>query len=297
MEFKISVIIPTLNRAELLEGALNSVIGQTYPPDEVIVIDDGSTDATGEMIRSKFPGVIYRWQENHGISHARNQGIKKTNNEWLAFLDSDDEWLPQKLEKQVGALCKEIEPEKNSKLAISNWQLTIANLICHTNEIWIRRGKRVNPMNKHAKYGGYIFRKCLPLCIISPSSVLMHRSIFETIGMFDETLPACEDYDLWLRICSRYPVVYLDEPLIIKYGGHKDQLSRKFWGMDRFRIQALENIIQSGKLNSEDLKAAIEMLLKKADIYIQGAEKRKKGDEVEVYRQKKLYYQKMFIKL
>lgn len=115
--------------------------------------------------------------------------------------------------------------------------------------------------------------------------------------MFDETLPACEDYDLWLRICARYPVRYLNEPLIIKYGGHKDQLSRKFWGMDRFRIRALENIIQSGKLNSEDLKAAIEMLLKKTGIYIQGAEKREKWDEVEAYRKKQLYYQKMFIEL
>jgi hypothetical protein len=117
--------------------------------------------------------------------------------------------------------------------------------------------------------------------------------MFETVGMFDETLPACEDYDLWLRICARYPVLYLDEPLIIKYGGHKDQLSHKFWGMDRFRIQALEKIIQSGKINSDDLKATIEMLLRKTDIYIQGAEKRKKWDEVEKYREKMLYYREM----
>lgn len=286
MDFKISVIIPTFNRVELLERALNSFINQTYPPDEIIVIDDGSTDGTGEMIRNKFPGLIYTWQENHGVSHARNQGIQRATNEWLAFLDSDDEWLPKKLEKQVKAL-------ENEDRVANNPNSPIFNLLCHTDEIWIRRGKRVNPMNKHAKYGGYIFQKCLPLCVISPSSVLIHRSIFETVGVFDETLPTCEDYDLWLRICAQYPVLYLNEPLIIKYGGHKDQLSHKFWGMDRFRIQALENIIQSGKLNSEDLKAAIEMLLKKTDIYILGAEKREKQDEVAAYRKKKLYYREL----
>jgi glycosyltransferase involved in cell wall biosynthesis len=273
MKFKVSVIIPTFNRINLLQRTLNSLLKQTRPPDEIIVIDDGSGDGSAAMIGEKFPEVRYVWQENQGVSRARNRGIELGRYEWLAFLDSDDEWLPAKLEKQNQALTR--NPEYR---------------ICHANEIWIRRGRRVNPMKKHAKYGGYIFQKCLPLCVISPSSVIIHREIFDSVGRFDESLPACEDYDLWLRICATYPVLYLDEPLIVKYGGYKDQLSLKYWGMDRFRIKGLEKIIQSEKLSPADLKAALETLLQKINIYIQGAEKRGKSTEVKRYLEKKEFY-------
>ena len=115
-------------------------------------------------------------------------------------------------------------------------------------------------MKKHAKSGGHIFRQCLPLCVISPSSVMIQRSLFDEIGLFDESLPACEDYDLWLRICARHPVLFLQEPMIIKHGGHRDQLSRRYWGMDRFRIQALEKIIDAPGLSPADRIAVAEML-------------------------------------
>ena len=112
-------------------------------------------------------------------------------------------------------------------------------------------------MHKHAKAGGWIYTHCLPLCAISPSAVLIHRSIFDCVGLFNEQLPACEDYDLWLRICARFPVHFIPEPLIIKYGGHDDQLSRRYWGMDRFRIQALEDILASGVLTEEHRQATL----------------------------------------
>lgn len=256
---RVSVIIPTFNRAHTLPRALDSVLGQTLRTDTIIVIDDGSTDETTQIVSEHYPDLTYIRQKNRGVSTARNKGIMMTDSDWVTFLDSDDEWLPEKLERQMTAL--EQQPEMK---------------ICHTDEIWIRNGKRVNPMKKHAKSGGWIFQKCLPLCCVSPSSVMIHRSLFDDVGLFDESLSVCEDYDLWLRIAARYSFLYLSEKLTVKYGGHEDQLSRKHWGMDRFRIRALEKILASKVLSNSDRKAAEAMLAKKTRIISQGALKRGK---------------------
>lgn len=272
----VSVIIPTYNRSDAVSRALSSVASQSYPPDEILVVDDGSSDKTPELIPELFPEAIYLRQENRGVSAARNRGIREARGDYLAFLDSDDEWLPRKLERQIEAL----ETNRDGK-----------HLFCHTNEIWIRHGRRVNPMKKHQKYGGRIFEKCLPLCIISASSAVLHRSLFERVGLFDESLPVCEDYDLWLRICALYPVLYLDEALIVKYGGHQDQLSRRYWGMDRFRIRALEKLIDSDVLATEHRAAAIRALIEKTQIYLTGARKRGKGDDVALYQEKQQCYE------
>lgn len=266
----ISVVIPTYNRAELVLRALRSVLAQTRPAEQVIVVDDGSTDDTGPLVRIQFGSVDYLAQENRGVSAARNRGIEVATGEWIALLDSDDEWLPEKLERQMA--CLEQEPDYR---------------LCHTDEIWVRRGRRVNPRRKHAKQGGWIFRDCLPLCAISPSSVLIHRSLFEEVGRFDETLPACEDYDLWLRVCSRWPVLFVPERLVVKHGGHEDQLSSRVWGLDRYRIQALEKVLGSAALGTEDRQAAIDMLVDKIDIYAAGARKRGRVDEADEYRLKR----------
>ena len=193
----------------------------------------------------------------------------RTGSGWRCWIPTTS-GVPDKLERQMEAL--EAHPDLR---------------VCHTDEIWIRHHRRVNPKRRHAKYGGWIFPYCLPLCAMSPSSVLVHRSVFEDVGTFDEELPACEDYDLWLRICCRYPVLYVDERLVIKYGGHSDQLSRTVWGLDRFRIQALEKILLSDCLGPEDRRAALAMLLEKIDIYAAGAEKRDRLDEAELYRFKR----------
>ncbi|MDP6230207.1 MAG: glycosyltransferase family A protein, partial [Candidatus Marinimicrobia bacterium] len=251
----ISVIIPAFNRAHTLPKALDSVLSQTLKPREIIVVDDGSTDETNAVL-ANYPGLCIISQDNRGVSAARNMGIKKAGGEWLAFLDSDDEWLKEKLEKQWDAICIDDK------------------LICHTEEIWIRNGQRVNPMKKHKKFGGIIYERCLPLCVISPSSVMIHRSVFKDVGVFDESLEVCEDYDLWLRICAKYSVLFIDEPLIVKYGGHEDQLSRKYWGMDRFRVKALEKMMSFGALNDEDEKATVNMILQKCGIIINGMKKR-----------------------
>lgn len=265
----VSVVIPTYNREDRLPSAIRSVLQQTAPPAEIIVVDDGSTDGTPALVRA-YPEVRYLRQENQGVSAARNHGISAAKHDWIALLDSDDEWLPRKLERQWRAL------ERDPRFRF-----------CHTDEIWIRKGRRVNPMKKHAKHGGYIFHHCLPLCVISPSSALINRELFEHFGMFDPELPVCEDYDLWLRICAREPVLYVDEPLLLKYGGHEDQLSRAYWGMDRFRIRALEKLIHSGAVEGEALTAALDTLYRKIDVYAAGAEKRCRFEEADRYRDKK----------
>ena len=273
MNPRISVIIPTYNRAPVLPRALDSVLAQSLVPDEIIVVDDGSTDKTASLITACYPQVTYLSQPNQGVSKARNSGVDRSQGDWLAFLDSDDEWLPDKLEKQVAALQQ--QPDFR---------------ICHSEEIWIRHGRRVNPMNKHAKTGGQLFDHCLPLCAISPSSVIIRRDLFEQAGGFDEQLPACEDYDLWLRICAGNPVLFVDQPLLKKYGGHTDQLSKKHWGMDRFRVLALEKILQSGLLNKKQYVAAADTLLKKCEILANGASKRGNRERADYYTTKILRY-------
>ena len=269
----ISVIIPAFNRSHTLPKALDSVLSQTLKPREIIVVDDGSTDETNAVL-ANYPGLCIISQDNRGVSAARNVGIEKAGGDWIAFLDSDDEWLSDKLEKQWDAICNDDK------------------LICHTDEIWIRNGKRVNPMKKHQKFGGWIYERCLPLCVISPSSVMIHRSVFKDVGVFDESLEVCEDYDLWLRICAKYSVLFIDEPLIVKYGGHEDQLSRKYWGMDRFRVKALEKMMSFGALNDEDEKATVNMILQKCGIIINGMKKRGNNDEAEKWQSKIEKYEK-----
>lgn len=278
--YSVSAVITTYNRKQWIAGAVDSVARQIYPADEIVVVDDGSTDGSECLVKEKFPQVRYIWQKNQGISASRNTGIRNTSGTWIAFLDSDDTWLPQKLEKQIQALKE--NPEY---------------LICHTNEIWIRRGKRINPRKIHQKYGGEIFEKCLPLCLISPSSVLLHRHIFDQIGFFDTALPVCEDYDMWLRMCAVYPVLYLDEPLLVKHGGHGDQLSKQHWGMDRFRIIALEKMIGDSALGNQKRIAAIETVLQKMNIFIQGAQKRRKNGCVKGYQEKISRYQNLLKEL
>jgi glycosyltransferase involved in cell wall biosynthesis len=271
VDFSVSVIIPTFNRADVLGRAIESVLQQRLPAKEIIIVDDGSIDNTQQVIaallRDATIPINMLYQHNSGVSAARNHGIRHASCEWLAFLDSDDAWLPDKLKKQAEL----IEQHPDYRL-------------CHTQENWIRNGVRVNQMKKHTKSGGHIFRQCLPLCVISPSSVLIHRTLFEDVGLFDETLPACEDYDLWLRICAHEAVLFVDTPQILKYGGHDDQLSRKHWGMDRFRIQALQNILQDPGLETSQQQLVYKALLYKARILRLGAEKRSNHRRADKYR-------------
>ena len=261
----ISVIIPTFNREAVLLRAIDSVLEQKDVPLELIIVDDGSTDNTCATLNDKVaPLRIIRCDKNRGPAAARNLGIQQAQGEWIAFLDSDDVWMSGKLKAQLDFFAKHPDHE-----------------ICQTEELWVRNGTRVNPMKKHKKYGGWIFRECLPLCIVSPSAVMARRKLFDAVGLFDESLPACEDYDLWLRIASRYPVGLIEKPYLIKYGGHADQRSREFPAMDRFRIQSLAKILREKILTPEQEAEARKMLEEKVRIYTAGALKRGKRKEAE----------------
>lgn len=264
----ISVIIPTYNRANYLVKALDSVLKQTYVNWELIVIDDGSNDETFLKVKSylKKPKVTYFYQKNRGVSSARNQGIKIANGDWVAFLDSDDEWLQNKLETQVSLILK-----TNIK-----W--------LHCDEIWMRNGKRINPSQKHRKPEGHIFTNCIPLCCVSPSAVMIKRCVFESVGLFDETLTVCEDYDLWLRISLKYKIGFIPDHLVIKNGGHDDQLSKKYFAMDYWRVKALTNILKD-VISSEEKKAVISEITKKTSVLLAGYLKHNNRDNFnEVYK-------------
>ena len=273
----ISVVIPTYNRVELLKRSIDSVINQTIKPFEIIIVDDGSNDGTEAMVKKKYDSLKLIKQKNKGASAARNSGIKASSGEWICFLDSDDEWKNDKLEKQITAVANNSDYK-----------------FFHSNEIWIKNGKRINQKKKHKKYGGDIFKKCLDMCRISPSSVLIDKSIFEEIGFFNENLVVCEDYELWLRICDQYKVFFIDEPLIIKYGGHQGQLSYSIDSIECHRIKALEYLL-STSLSKENRDYTIQMLISKISIYLNGLIKRGKKHEIAVYEEKIKFWNKFSI--
>ncbi len=262
----ISVIIPTFNRGGMLREAVESVWRQTIDNYELIVVDDGSTDESTLFLHN-FPQAQLIRQPRQGVSAARNAGIAAARGRFLAFLDSDDLWLPQKLAVQ--------------------WQFFQQQpmaRICQTDEIWIRNGRRVNPKHRHQKPSGMIFEPSLALCLVSPSAVMIERSLLDQVGRFNESLPACEDYELWLRIAWREPIYLIAETLIVKRGGHADQLS-KLPQLDRYRIQALQHVIDSYPLSSEQRQAAVAMLAKKCKIYANGCRKRGRQTEADTYRE------------
>lgn len=269
----ISVVIPTYNRADFLKEAVRSVLDQDYFRErdtgqcrEIIVVDDGSTDETAEVMRSFSCDIRYIYQQNRGVSAARNVGLQHAKGDFIAYLDSDDLWKKDKIGVQMSLMN------------------TIPRvMMSYTEEIWIRNGAFVNPKKRHIKYSGWIFDKVLPLCLISLSSALFRREVFDQVGLFDEDLPVCEDYDFGIRLAHRYPVYFLTRPLIVKRGGHKDQLSRKYWGMDRFRIKALEKAL-SMDLSPIERHLVHREIVNKSRVLMNGFAKRGKTGEADKYR-------------
>jgi GT2 family glycosyltransferase len=264
----VSVVIPTFNRGGLVREAVASVCAQHGAEFELVVVDDGSTDGTVAALHDEFGTRIRVIRtDNRGVAASRNLGVAASRGEVIAFLDSDDLWLPGKLAAQITFFAAHPEAQ-----------------ICQTEEIWIRNGVRVNPCAHHRKPSGDIFEPSLRLCLVSPSAVMLRRELFERVGGFDERLPVCEDYDLWLRIARDTPVWLVDQPLVIKRGGHADQLSRRFWGMDRFRVAALIRLLEQGELTPAQHQATLLVLSDKCAILAKGAARRGRHAEAEAYR-------------
>jgi GT2 family glycosyltransferase len=260
---RVSVVIPAFNRWRLLAEAIDSVLSQSYRDFELIVVDDGSTDATASELAKLASRLQFFVTERRGVSAARNLGVSQSRGHYIAFLDSDDLWLNSKLERQTRFMDE--HPEFH---------------ICQTDEIWIRNGVRVNPRAVHQKPSGDIFSRSLELCLVSPSAVMMTKALFDRTGGFDEAFPVCEDYDLWLRISAQHQVPLIPDRLTIKRGGHADQLSRSIWGMDRYRILALQKILRSNLSRSQEA-AVLKMLRHKVAIVAAGARKRGREQEAQ----------------
>jgi glycosyltransferase involved in cell wall biosynthesis len=204
-----------------LARAIDSVLAQSYEAAEIIVVDDGSSDATSEVAKM-YPEVLLLRQNNMGVSTARNNGVMMASNEWIAFLDSDDTWHPKKLAFQVAHHKK--YPD---------------TLVSYTDEVWIRNDKEWPIPKKFHKPDKVSFEDSLGYCNIAPSSVLINKQCFERLGGFDESFEVCEDYDLWLRILRENTIDLVPQKLINKYGGSDDQLSQKYKFLDRWHIRSL----------------------------------------------------------
>lgn len=267
MEKFISVIIPTYNRVQRLKKAIDSVFAQSHRDFELIVVDDGSDDNTAGLIENYNADIVYMRQENRGPAAARNRGIEKARYNLLAFLDSDDWFAENKLATQIKAMSQ--KP---------------SCLISHTNEIWYRNDRILNQKRKHKKNSGDIFAQSLELCAVGMSTVMMRREIFERYGLFDEDLPCCEDYDLWLRVSAEQEFLLVEEPLTLKDGGRDDQVSTIYrTGMDKFRIQAIMKILVSGRLTEEQAVIARRELERKCRIYGTGCIKHGRVEEGQYY--------------
>lgn len=254
----ISVIIPTHNRADYLGKAVDSVLSQRYGRFELIVVDDGSRDGTRKVLsRREDRRLQYICIEHAGVSKSRNIGVRNSQGAYIAFLDSDDYWHPDKLARQV-------------KYHLDHPEVSISQ----TQEIWIRKGRRVNPRKKHLKPSGHIFPQSLHLCTITPSSVMMRPELFRSLGGFDEDMPACEDYDLWLRLTAAHQVGLIDEALLTKLGGHEGQLSGRYPAMERFRLYSLGKLMYSGCLNDQQTCLAKRVFEEKCSILLNGIRKR-----------------------
>lgn len=265
MTIEIDVIIPTFNRASTLERAIQSVLNQTHKLFNLYIVDDGSTDETTELVSKYLSDRIHYYkQENKGVSAARNSGIQSSQSAWVTFLDSDDEWLPQKLSTQLKYL--------NDHPAFRFF---------HSNEIWIRNGVRVNPPARFDKSNNEIFKRSLETCLISPSTTLIHRSLLSQMNGFDESFEICEDYDLWLKILATEPVNFIPDHLVKKYGGHEDQLSLKFPAMDLWRIKSMLNLLQITGISEEKVTLIENEINRKAEILLPALIKHKQFDQHE----------------
>lgn len=266
----VAVVIPVRDRAAFVVDAIGSVLAQTWRDFALVVVDDGSCDdsagAAERALGDAPAGSRVLRRPAAGVSAARNAGASAVDASWIAFLDSDDLWEPTKLARQMAWLAD--HPEHR---------------IAQTGERWIDHGRHRNPRAWHRKEER-LFPRCLERCLVSPSAVAIRRDLYGELGGFDESFSVCEDYELWLRVALREPVGLVDEPLVIKRGGHADQLSRSTWGLDRFRVAALVKLLATTALAADERRAVVDVLRKKCDVLAGGATRRGRDDEAARYQ-------------
>lgn len=201
----VSVVIPAHNAADCLGQAIDSVLAQTYADLEIVVVDDGSTDETVCVAESYGQPVLCLRQQRHGVATARNRGIRASSGRYVAFLDADDLWRPEKLEVQLPYL--ELDPATG--LVCSDWALERGG-VSVTSSAFSKRA---------AVASGYLFRRVVRDSFLLTSTVIVRRSCLDEAGYFDESFPTSEDMDLWLRLSYRHPIAVAPVPLTIKREG------------------------------------------------------------------------------
>ncbi|WP_052446513.1 glycosyltransferase [Geoalkalibacter ferrihydriticus] len=241
-KFKVSIVIPTFNNEEYILDALESVINQSYKNIEIVVVDDGSTDGTQYALEKYKNKIKYIYQKNRGVSAARNKGISVSTGDFICFLDSDDIFEKNKIEKQL-----KIHKE-NEQLCVSYTDMAIFN----GGKNFEKSYHKKNNMNCQS---GFIFKNVVLGNIISTITVMIKREVFNNVGLFDESLNIGEDYDMWLRIASQYEVGYVPEVLSFYRRGHQSLTTRK--PTSTFREPVLVSIIKKHLALNKDLKKQI----------------------------------------
>jgi glycosyltransferase involved in cell wall biosynthesis len=238
----VSVVIPTYNAADLLPDAVKSVLAQTYRDFELIVVDDGSTDATPEVMEAYMDDVRYIQKENGGTASARNRGIREARGEYVAFLDADDVWRPTKLETQMG------EHEADPTLA---WSYTEVYLVdTESGDILFRKNRGRDQRE------GDVLRILIREGFITPSATVVRRDVFDEVGMFDESILVTEDKDLWLRIAARYPIRFINEPLVeMRRHPHRKTTTMNLEDALRSRLDIVDRAVQRNPQRLGDLHA------------------------------------------
>jgi glycosyltransferase involved in cell wall biosynthesis len=224
----VSVIIPSYNSRRFLIETVESALAQSYPHIELIVVDDGSTDDTATFLAPYQGRLRYVYQENRGPSAARNRGIAEARGELLAFLDADDLWLPDKVSRQVDALCR--SPRSG---------LVHTDVLVHEQGT----GRKYHRVTRKASYVGQCSNVLFTQNQLTTSSVLLYKKCLTRVGMLDETCRHTDDYDLWLRIARHYEFCYIDEPLVI-YRLHDTNITRSTLAMRRDELYVLEKTLR-----------------------------------------------------
>jgi len=295
---RVSVIVATHNKRDLLLEALESVFHQSYRDFDVIVVDDGSTDGTPVQVFSRFGAqpeaiaalarmnptsirpfshsfvhhglpVHYHYYGNRGLSSARNRGIRVARSPLLAFLDHEDAWSPDHL-----ALSAEVHEDDAHPV------------ISYVNECSPKERARARAARRDEPLSGMIFEHVLDASQICISSSMINRVCFNECGFFDENLPACADYDLWLRLCSRYPVVHVPGPQLTRRSVRHRSSSRA-WTWDRYRVYALEKAFQSGHLDPGQRLLVAEEIVRKCERLVDGFTKQTSDERANFYERKR----------
>ncbi|MEW5806019.1 MAG: glycosyltransferase [Acidobacteriota bacterium] len=257
----VSVIVPTYNYARFLDPCLESIFAQTYGDFEVIVVDDGSTDDTVEVLRKYEDRIRYIYQENMGLSAARNTGIKVSTGKYLAFLDSDDIWLPLKLEAQL----RVISEDSDVGIVFSD-----ARAFDGKNVL------RESILKEERICTGHCFRRLFMGNFLVMPTVMIRKKCLDEVGLFDETLTAVEDYDLWLRISAHYKIGYVDMMLAM-YRVHPSNMSRDYCRLLDNEIRVIRKIVELFPERARDLGGRVHRRFN--SLYTQyGLELVRKGD-------------------